>query len=119
MRLEIGPYIGNNKVRLDFKRSPDRPDNIHSYEIDRSKADEFVKKYNAQEKKLLDLTILSVAFFAIVGSLAAIRKKSLAWAIVGIPAGVIAGFGLGAVISSYKKNDLMDKYDVKQAEDAK
>lgn len=119
MRLEIGPYIGNNKVRLDFKRSPDRPDNIQSYEIDKSRADEFVKKYNAQERKLLDLTFLSVAVFAVIGWLAAIRKKSLAWAIVGIPAGVIAGFGLGAVISSYKKNNLMDKYDVRQAVDTK
>lgn len=116
MRLEIGPYIGNNKVRLDFKRSPDRPDNIHSYEIDKSKADEFVKKYNAQERKLLDLTIVSVAFFSILGWFAGIRKRSFAWAVIGIPAGVITGLGLGALISSYRKNNLMDKYNVKQAD---
>lgn len=116
MRLEIGPNIGNNKVRLDFKRSPDRPDNIYSYEIDKSKADEFVKKYNAQERKLLDLTILSVAFFAVIGWFAAMRKKSFVWAVIGIPAGVITGLGLGALVSSYKKNNLMDKYDVRQAQ---
>ncbi len=119
MRLEIGPNIGNNKVRLDFKRSPDRPDNIYSYEIEKSKADEFVKKYNAQERKLLDLTILSVAFFSIIGWLAGIRKRSWAWAVIGIPAGIITGLGLGAAISSYKKNNLMDKYDVKRAENLK
>ncbi len=115
MRLEIGPNIGNNKVRLDFKKSPDRPNNIQSYEIDKSKADEFVKKYNKQEQQLLNLTMLSVAAFSIVGWIGGIKKHSWLWAIFGIPAGIITGLGLGALISSHKKNQLMDKYDVREA----
>lgn len=117
MRLEIGPNIGNNKVRLDFKRSPVRPDNIQSYEIEKSKADEFVKKYNDQEHKLVNLTIFSVALFSIIGALTGIRKKSWLWGLFGIPAGVITGLGLGAFISAERKNKLMDKYNVKQAEE--
>ena len=52
MRLQIGPSIDNNKVRLDFRKSPVKPDNVPSYEIEKSKADEFVRKYNSQEKNL-------------------------------------------------------------------
>ncbi len=114
MRLQIGPNIDNNRVRLDFRKSPDKPSNVPSYEIDRSKADEFVKKYNAQEKQLLNLTMVSVAAFAILGWVSSLRKRSLAWALIGIPGGIVAGLGVGAMISSHRKNNLMDKYDVKE-----
>lgn len=50
MRLQIGPNIDNGRVRLDFRKSPDRPQSTPSYEIEQTKADEFVKKYNSQEK---------------------------------------------------------------------
>ena len=45
MKLMISQNIDNNRVRLDFRKSPDRPKNIPSYEIDSHNADEFVKEY--------------------------------------------------------------------------
>ena len=76
MRLQIGPSIDNNKVRLDFRKSPAKPNNVPSYEIEKSKADEFV--------------------------------------ILGLAGGTIVGTGIGIGISSYKKNHLMDEYNVNE-----
>ena len=114
MRLQIGPNIDNGRVRLDFRKSPDRPQSTPSYEIEQTKADEFVKKYNSQEKKLFNMTMIFVAAFSKLGWITSIYKRSILWGILGIPGGVIAGLGVGAMISSNKKNNLMDKYNVKE-----
>ena len=114
MRLQIGPNIDNGRVRLDFRKSPDRPQYTPSYEIEQSKADEFVKKYNSQEKKLFNMTMFFVAIFSLFGWLTSVGKRSILWGILGVPGGVVAGLGLGAMISSQMKNNLMDKYNVKE-----
>ncbi|MDE6138683.1 MAG: hypothetical protein K2F57_04355 [Candidatus Gastranaerophilales bacterium] len=112
MRLQIGPSIDNSKVRLDFRKSPVKPDNTPSYEIEKTKADEFVKKYNSQEKTLVNITIFSAALCAILGMFASSHKNSIIKTILGLAGGTIVGTGIGIGISSYKKNHLMDKYDV-------
>ena len=75
---------------------------------------EFVKKYNSQEKKLFNMTMIFVEAFSMLGWITSIYKRSILWGILGIPGGVIAGLGVGAMISSNKKNNLMDKYNVKE-----
>lgn len=114
MRLQVGQSIDNNKVRLDFRNSPDKPKNTPSYQIEKSKADEFVRKYNSQEKKLLSFTMLSSSLLGGFGAIIAMVKHSWKHAIVGVPAGILTGWAVGAAISSHKKNDLMDEYNVKE-----
>jgi len=114
MNLQIGQNIDSNTVRLDFKKSPAIPDNLPSYKIESSKADEFVKKFNKQEKKLLQMTLYTASGFAAAGWITGLYKHSWKWSALGIPAGLLSGFGLGAIISSKMKNKLMNKYDVKR-----
>lgn len=113
MRLEIGPSIDSSKVRLDFRKSPDRPKYAPSYQIEKSKADEFVEKYNAQEKALLKFTMATIAISAIGAIVATVKKHSLKWLAVALTLGAVSGTVIGAVIASHKKNLLMDKYNVK------
>lgn len=119
MILRIGPDIDNNKVRLDFRNSPVKPDSTPSYEIEKSKADEFVKKYNHQEFKLKSLTTFLTTLGGLSGCLMSFRKKSWLWILIATPAGMLAGLCTGAIISSCKKNRLMDKYDVIQTDKQK
>ena len=114
MRLQVGPSIDNNKVRLDFRKSPAKPDNIPSYEIEKSKADKKIKKYNSQEKNLVILTIISAAVCAILGMFASSHKNSFLRTILGLAGGTVVGTGIGIGISSYKKNHLMDEYNVNE-----
>ncbi|MBO5385540.1 hypothetical protein J6A64_04420 [bacterium] len=114
MRLQVGQRIDNNRVRLDFRNSPDKPKNTPSYEIEKSKADEFVRKYNAQEKKLLNFTMVTSSLLGGISAIIAIVKHSIKHAIIGIPLGILAGWLIGTTISSHKKNDLMDRYNVKE-----
>lgn len=114
MRLQIGQNIDNNRVRLDFRKSPDRPANSPTYEINKDKADEFVRKYNAQEKKLLSMTMLSGGILAGISTFLSISKHSWKMALFGIPGSIITGLGIGTLYSAQKKNDLMDEYDVKE-----
>jgi hypothetical protein len=114
MKLQIGPSIDNNMVRLDFRKGPDKPDNSPSYKIEKNKADEFVKKYNNQENKLVKYTNFAVALWTIAGLGYSLFKRSLKVALLWVPAGIIAGLGIGATISARKKNNLMDKYDVRE-----
>ncbi len=115
MRLQIGPKIENNQVRLDFKQSPGRPDNMPSYQIDANKADEFVNKYNDQSKTLFKITILTSILGGIIGLAAAIKSKASKFkTFLGLAGGTLAGFGTGVGISSYTKNHLMKKYDIKE-----
>lgn len=114
MKLQVGPNIDNTTVRLDFRKSPVKPDYAPSYIIEKSKADEFVQKYNKQETKLFNITILTSALFAGLGWLAGRHKSNWLWKIFGIPTGIIAGASVGAMISSHNKSNLMDKYNVKE-----
>jgi uncharacterized membrane protein len=114
MRLQVGAGISNNNVRLDFRKSSDRPNNTPSYIIEKSKADEFVKKFNTQEKKLLNLTMLTATGLAIIGWISALHKRSWKHALTVIPLGFVSGLGLGAIFASYKKNRLMNEYNVKE-----
>ncbi len=114
MRLQIGPSIDNNKVRLDFRKSPDRPDNPPSYQIDSTKADEFVNRYNSQSKNLNKFTLITVSVLTVLGFAAGMLKRSIVGSFAGIAGGILAGLSLGAAYSSYRKNSLMDKYDVKE-----
>ena len=114
MRLQIGQNIDNSRVRLDFRNSPDKPKNTPSYQIEKSKADEFVRKYNSQEKKLFNFTMITSSLLGGVGAIIAIVKHSIKYALIGIPLGVLAGWIIGTSVSSHKKNDLMDKYNVKE-----
>lgn len=118
MKLKIGPNIDENRVRLDFKSSPDRPKNTPSYIIHSDKADEFVKKYNKQDKELKAATFVAALSCGFGAFLSAKEHKNLIAKNRFLPAGigVIAGGLVGVLISSvvsYKmKNDLMDKYKV-------
>lgn len=114
MRLQIGQNIDDSRVRLDFRNSPDKPKNTPSYQIEKSKADEFVRKYNSQEKKLFNFTMITSSLLGGVGAIIAIVKHSIKHALIGIPLGVLAGWIIGTSVSSHKKNDLMDKYNVKE-----
>lgn len=114
MKLQVGQSIDSNRVRLDFRKSPSSPSNAPSYEIEKDKADEFVSKYNKQESKLSRNINLAVAILAIAGWGVSIWKKSLKMAFLWVPAGIIAGLGIGALISSHQKNNLMDKYQVRE-----
>jgi Na+/glutamate symporter len=114
MRLQVGAGISNNNVRLDFRKSSDKPNNAPSYIIEKNKADEFVKKFNKQEQNLLKLTTITATAFAVAGWLASLKKRSWKVAMTVIPTSFLVGLGVGASISSYKKNKLMDKYNVKE-----
>ncbi len=115
MRLQVGPNLGNNKVRLDFKQSPGKPDNTPSYEIEQTKADEFVSKYNDQSKFLLKATIASSIIGALIGLGISLKiNASKLKSILGTIGGTLAGFGIGVGVSSYKKNSIMKEYDIKE-----
>ncbi len=114
MRLQIGPSIDNNRVRLDFRRSPDRPENTPSYQIESSKANEFVKIYNSQSKTLNKFTVGSATILSGMGLAYGIKKKSILASVLGVFIGLLAGLGIGAGIASRKNSNLMDKYDVKE-----
>lgn len=115
MRLQVGPKIENNQVRLDFKQSPGKPDNMPSYQINADKADEFVNKYNDQSKSLLKLTVFTSILGGIIGLVAGLKTKaSTIKKLLGLAGGALAGFGTGVGISVYNKNRLMKKYDIKE-----
>lgn len=115
MRLEIGQNIDNKRVRLDFRKDNYSAVYMPSYVISKSKADEFISRYNEQDSILQKVTFCSVIGASSFGGFIAShfnRKKLLIP--FGILSGVVAGLGLGAAISADKKDDLMTKYNVKE-----
>ena len=110
MKLKIGPNIDDNRVRLDYKSSPDKPHNSPSYVINSKKSDEFVKKYNNQDEKLKVITLLC-SILSATGAFHCTRQKSLPPIIV-VPIGALLGLFMSSAISYKMKNNLMDKYDV-------
>lgn len=118
MKLMIGPNINNNKVRLDFRNSPDKPNNVPSYEIDNTKADEFVRQYNSQSDKLHKMTNTIMGISGIIGGIGAAKivlgmgKNKLLKCIASVVASLSLGAIISTVISSNMKNKLMDEYDV-------
>ena len=64
--------------------------------------------------KLKKVTLLSVIISTIFGGIIGSSLKGKFWLPTGIITGIMAGFGIGAAISSNTKNKLMDEYGVKQ-----
>lgn len=120
MKLMIGPGINNNKVRLDFRNSPDKPNNIPSYEIESSKADEFVKEYNNQTESLHKMTNTIMGLSGIIGLTATVKfllfsqQNRILKGIASFISAVFAGALISIAVSADKKNKLMDKYDVQK-----
>ncbi len=119
MKLQIVQNLEDGRVRLDYKSSPKKPANAPSYSIAEDKADEFVSKYNEQADNLHKITTACTIAGGVGGWLIALHKiaaksqHSLVSAIFGIPLGIIAGSITSAIISYEKKNNLMDKYNVR------
>jgi hypothetical protein len=120
MRLQISSVIDNSHVRLDFRKSPDRPENVPSYKIENSKADEFVLKYNKLSDKLNKTNNTIIALGIIAGAASGFKillsEHAYKWvkaaiALLGTTAFVI---GATAIVTSKIKNKLMDKYNVKE-----
>jgi len=114
MKLEIGQNIDNTRVRLNFRKGDYQPEYMPSYEIQASKADEFVSRYNEQSSKLKKVTLLSVIISTLFGGTIGASLKGKFWFPAGLLTGIFTGLGIGAAISSNKKNKLMDEYGVKQ-----
>ncbi len=114
MQLRVGQSLDSSRVRLDFKKSPSTPDSAPSYEIEKTRADEFVKKYNSQGAKLFTITQVSANLGALLGCIAGFHKRSVKMMFGGAFAGLVSGFLLGTGYTVYKKNSLMKEYDVKQ-----
>jgi long-subunit acyl-CoA synthetase (AMP-forming) len=120
MRLQISTVIDNSHVRLDFRKSPDRPDNVPSYKIENSKADEFVLKYNKLNDKLNKTNNIIIALGVISGAIGGLniilKENAHKWLKASIALLGTSAFAIGAtaIISSKIKNNLMDKYNVKE-----
>ena len=114
MQLRVGQSLDSKRERLDFKKSPSTPDRVPSYEIEKARADEFVKKYNEQGAKLFTVTQVCANLGALLGGLAGFHKRSFKLVFGGAFTGLVAGFLAGTGYSVYKKNSLMKEYDVKQ-----
>jgi hypothetical protein len=120
MRLQISTVIDNKHVRLDFRKSPDRPENMPSYKIENAKADEFVLKYNELSEKLTKRSNTVIVFSAIAGALASGKilmgqhTHKYLKAIGALIGTTGIATGITAAISSKIKNNLMDKYNVKE-----
>lgn len=118
MKLQIGPNLENGRVRLDYKSSPKKPSNAPSYTISEDKADEFIHQYNFQTDNLQKIATACTIGGGLGGWLIAIKKVAqrskhrLFATAFGIPAGLVAGSLISAIISHEKKNNLMNKYDV-------
>jgi len=119
MKLVISQSLDNNKVRLDFKNGPSKPAKLPSYEIENSKADEFVREYNAQCEKLQTLANTLIGTGTLAGTFAGVKiyksasSNKLVKGFSSAGLGLITGALASAITSSNMKNQLMDKYDVK------
>ena len=118
MKLKIGPNIDENRVRLDFKSTPDKPKNTPSYIINSDKADEFVKKYNKQAEELKVVTFIAAlscgweTFFRAKKNKNLVAKSKFFPVGIGVIVGGLVGALISSVVSYKMKNDLMDKYKV-------
>lgn len=112
MRLEIGANIDNKRVRLDFRKGGVQASYMPSYQIQKSKADEFVAKYNEQSSLLKKATFVIVAVMSVFGGIIGSHSKNKLCLPAGIFAGIIAGLGAGAFVSTEKRSKLMDEYEV-------
>lgn len=117
MKLIIGPNLIDNKVRLDFKASPENPKRIPSYTIQEDKADEFVKEYNTQAETLKKDAKIYTGIGGVLGGILALissTKHKIFHSTLGLLIGITAGGLLSAIVSYEKKNNLMDKYNVEK-----
>lgn len=116
MKIQVTTKLGENSVRLDFKRGQSTPSNMPSYSIKQSKADEFVYKFNKQEDFLKMQTITLSGIFATLGLYCGYLQKSLKSALSKSFVGGILGAGLGCAIASVKKDNLMSEYRVQEVD---
>ena len=114
MQLKVSQNLDNNKVRLDFMKSPSTPDRAPSYEIDKSKADEFVRKYNYQNVKLATATQITTNIGGLLGCLMGFHKRSVKMMLGGTLTGWALGFFAATGYTVHQKNQLMKKYNVKE-----
>lgn len=108
MQITLGPELSNNKRRLDFIHNTK---SIPAYTIDKTQADEFIKKYNSQNSNLNKMS----AAFTFIGAVSGYKmsgKSVLSKIFKGIPLGLTFGFMLSAFISYNLKNKLMKKYRI-------
>ena len=102
--------LPNGRIRLEYYPAPEWQN--YSFSIKKEYADEFVKEYNLQNKRLNKMGIV----FTLLGALGGFRtmgKDTLSKILNGIPIGAVIGFLSAAAISHNSKDKLMEKYDVR------
>lgn len=120
MQLKVKQNLGQDKVILTYKSTPTKPNHTPNYIIKKDKADEFIKKYNSQDRNLSKFSVLLTMITSATAGIFSIKQihpykskfnifiKPLLYISVGIITGLLAS----SIISSKLKNNLMDKYDV-------
>lgn len=120
MQLKIKQNIGKDKVVLTYKTAPTKPAQAPSYIVKKDKADEFIKKYNSQDKKLSTFSVIISVITSALGTIFSVKqgrnmyksKLNIFKPLIPISAGLLTGVLASSIISSKLKNNLMDKYDV-------
>lgn len=114
MQLTIHDYDKKYK-RLEYAKTPVKPRFAPAYIISGKRADEFVKKYNAQSESLVKNSILMTASGTIIGCGMALSQSAKK---IGIIMKSIAGAAVGLIcgifVSQHEKNKLMDEYNVEE-----
>ena len=109
MQLVIGNDYGNS-VYLRYAESKTKPENSPYYIIKREYADEFVGKYNKQNRNLSIFT----AFLAVIsGAGGAYINKNKNSKILGLIISAFIGIFAGSMLAHEKNMKLMEKYHVK------
>ena len=115
MQLKVKQNIGKDKVVLTYKTSPTKPVKTPSYIIKKEKADEFVKKYNSQEKILSRLSIFLTLATSTIAGIFSIKqgrnnlyksKFALFKPLIHILIGTLTGGVISSMFSSKLKNNL-------------
>ena len=114
MKLRIGAETANGKTRLEYIKTPSSPNNSPSYLIKKEKADEFVRKYNDLDTNMNIMGAFLTTASSIMGwTIAYEKKQAIKISLLGTLVGAITGVILNSIITHYKKNSLMNKYNVK------
>lgn len=119
MQLKVKQNLGQDKVILTYKSTPTKPNHTPNYIIKKDKADEFIKKYNSQDRNLSKFSVLLTMITSATAGIFSIKqihpyksKFNIFKPLLYISGGIITGLLASSIISSKIKNNLMDKYDV-------
>mgnify|MGYP006886762522 FL=1 len=119
MQLKVKQNLGQDKVILTYKSTPTKPNHTPNYIIKKDKADEFIKKYNSQDRNLSKFSVLLTMITSATAGILSIKqihlyksKLNIFKPLLYISGGIITGLLASSIISSKLKNNLMDKYDV-------